>query len=683
MERIKRIINRELSWLSFNARVLQEAGDSLVPLVERMKFLGIFSNNLDEFFKVRIATIKRMIDVKMNSPKILGEKPKKLLLQIQNEVIRLQTESQRIYQDILKGLEAEHIFIVDETNLTSHQRTFVEDYFEEKVLSAISPIILDNVSAFPYLEDRTIYFGIILTRADGRKTYALMEIPTGVLPRFLELPNDGKKKCIILLDDVIRLNLKEAMALFKYEKYEAYTIKLTRDAELDIDNDLTKSFLEKISKSVGRRRKGQPVRLVYDKNIPRDFLEYIKKQLDLGNTDNLIPGGRYHNFKDFMNFPNVGDASLEFPPLPPMAHPDIRHGHSIIKLMDKKDVLLHFPYHKFSDYINLLREAAIDPEVEHIKICLYRIAKNSRVMSALINALHNGKKVTAVIELQARFDENSNIYWARQLEEAGAKVLFGIPGLKVHSKITLIIRKAQSKIRLYSVFSTGNFHDANAASYTDLALLTADQRIGREVDKLFDYLENPYIYPVFSHLLVSPQFMRRKLYSAINQEIIQAKAGEEAWMMIKINSLVDPEMVEKLYEANKAGVQIHVVVRGACSLRPGVPGLSENIHVVSIVGRYLEHSRIFIFCNGGNERYYISSADWMSRNLNNRIEVATPIYDPKLQLELKNIINCALRDNVKARIINKEQDNPYKRDESAPFNSQLELYRHYQKLAKV
>jgi len=680
MERIKRIINRELSWLSFNARVLQEAGDPTVPLVERIKFLGIFSNNLDEFFKVRIATIKRMIDVKMNSPRILGEKPKKLLLEIQNEVIRLQAESQNIYQEILRGLADENIFIVDEHHLTDTQKTFVEEYFENTALSAISPIFLDNVPGFPDLEDRAIYFAIILTRADGRKTYALMEIPTGVLPRFLVLPDDDDRKCIILLDDVIRLNLKEAMALFKYDKYEAYTIKLTRDAELDIDNDVTKSFLEKISRSVGRRRKGQPVRLVYDKHIPADFLDYIKKQLDLSDDDNLIPGGRYHNFKDFMNFPNIGSPALEYPPQPPVSHPDIKHGQSILRLLDQKDVLLHYPYHKFSDYINLLREAAIDPNVEHIKISLYRIARNSRVISALINALQNGKQVTAVIELQARFDENSNIYWARQLEEAGARVLFGIPGLKVHCKLTLITRRSGKALRHYSVVSTGNFHDGNAAAYTDLALLTADQRIGREVSKLFDYLENPFKYPVFTHLLVSPQFMRRKFYAAINREIAHARAGKEAWMMIKINSLVDPDMVEKLYEASQAGVQIHAVIRGACSLCPGIPGLSENIHAVSIVVRYLEHARIFIFCNGGNPRYFISSADWMTRNLNARIEVATPVYDPVLQQDLRHIIEVQLRDNVKARIFNKQQDNPYKRNQAPPVDAQKELYIHYQNL---
>lgn len=670
-------INRELSWLSFNARVLQEASDPSVPLVERIKFLGIFSNNMDEFFKVRVATIRRMIDLKMDSRKTLGEKPKKLLHQVQDKVIELQSKSLQTYYGILVELEHEKIYIVDETHLSPEQEQFVVTYFQDKVLSAISPIMFSNVDKFPYLEDRAIYLATKLTRANKEIEYAIVDIPTSVLPRFIQLPAIGDRKYIILLDDIIRFNIREVFAIFKYEKYETYTIKLTRDAELDMDNDLTKSFLEKISKSVTRRRTGQPVRFVFDKDIPKDLLKYLTKQLDFTDDDNLIPGGRYHNFNDFMNFPNVGSHALEYASSPPCPHPHIRLGKSLLKAIDDQDILLHFPYQKFTDYINLLREAAIDPDVTKIKTTLYRIAKNSRVISSLMNAVQNGKEVLVIIELQARFDENANIYWARRLEEIGAKVLFGIPGLKIHSKLTLITRKTDKRIRYYSVIGTGNFHEGNAAAYTDVSLLTSDQRIGREVEKLFDYFENPYRYPAFNHLLVAPQFMRRKIYALIDEEIRNARAGKEAWILLKINNLVDSDVIRKLYQASQAGVTVRMVVRGICSLVPGVPGLSENIKAVSIVGRYLEHSRILVTCNGGNERYYISSADWMSRNLNARIEVAAPVYDPNLQKELKFIIETQLQDNVKARIINAEQDNRYKRNHNPPLISQKALYEHY------
>ena len=675
-------INRELSWLSFNARVLQEASDPDVPLVERIKFLGIYSNNMDEFFKVRVATIKRMIDLKLDSKKLLGDKPKKLLQQVQVKVIEMQAKSQQTYHDILLELERKKIYIVDETQLSPEQQEYVVTYFNDKVLSAISPIMFSNVDKFPYLEDRTIYLAAKLTRANGDFEYAIVEVPTAVLPRFIELPGIDDRKYIILLDDIIRFNIRDVFAIFKYEKYETYTIKLTRDAELDMDNDLTKSFLEKISKSVKQRRIGQPVRFVFDKDIPKDLLKYLAKNLELDDDDNLIPGGRYHNFKDFMSFPNVGNPELEYLSAPPLSHPKIRTGKSILKIIDSQDLLLHFPYQKFSDYINLLREAAIDPDVRQIKITLYRVAKNSRVISALTNAVQNGKEVTVIIELQARFDENANIYWARHLEEIGAKVLFGIPRLKVHSKLTLITRRTGKRIRYYSVVGTGNFHEVNAVAYTDVLLLTADQRIGREVYKLFDYFENPFKYPNFNHLLVSPQFMRRKIYTLIDEEIRNAKAGREAWIILKINNLVDIDVIHKLYQASQTGVSIRLLIRGICSLIPGIPGMSENIQAVSIVGRYLEHSRIFVFCNGGAERYYISSADWMTRNLDARIEVATPIYDPNLQKELKYILETQLNDNVKARIIDAGQDNRYKRDQNPPLISQSALYEHYKDFLK-
>ncbi|MDP4210332.1 MAG: polyphosphate kinase 1 [Bacteroidota bacterium] len=679
MQNGKTIINRELSWLSFNERVLQEAADPTVPLAERIKFLGIFSNNLDEFFKVRVATIRRMIDLKFSNKKILGDDPEKLLTKIQETVIRLQKKFEAIYAEVLDELEKHNIFIIDETELNEEQSEFVMDYFEEKVQPALSPIMLRNLEKFPFLKDKSIYLATKLSRTKPQKDfeYALIEIPT-VLPRFLVLPKNGDKKYVILLDDVIRYNLNIVFAIFDYDNFEAYTVKVTRDAELDIDNDLSKSFVEKIQKGVSGRKKGQPVRFVYDEAMPRDMLKYLKNALDFDNYDSMIPGGRYHNFKDFMSFPNVGIPALENPPAPPCFHPKIKDERSILHRIDERDILLHYPYQKFSHFINLLREAAINPNVKSIKITLYRVASNSKIINALINAARNEKEVTVIIELQARFDEQSNIYWSRKLEEAGVRVHFGIPGLKVHSKLLLITLKTGKKNLLYAGVSTGNFHEGNANVYTDVTLLTANKKIAHEVYKVFDFFENTYKYYNFKHLLVSPQFMRHKLEGLIDHEIDNAREGKNAYIILKINNLVDSEMITKLYQASQNGVKIKLIVRGICSLIPGVPGMSENIEAISIVDKYLEHARIFIFCNNDDEKYYISSADWMTRNLDNRVEVASPIYDPQLQKELRDIIDIQLSDNVKSRIIDECQANIYKKDGSpAPVRAQVEIYNYY------
>jgi polyphosphate kinase len=679
----KQIINRELSWLSFNERVLQEAGDKTTPLIERLKFLGIFSNNLDEFFKVRVATIKRIVDLKVPSKATLGEKPKKLMQQIQERVLQLQQNSQAIFKGILNELEKENIFIIDETQLNSIQAGFVKQYFEDKVLPALSPIMLGNLDGVPFLKDKSIYLATKLFNPHEKKDvqYALVEIPTAVIPRFLVLPSNGQKKCVILLDDVIRYNLKDVFAIFPYTHFEAYTIKLTRDAELDIDNDVTKSFLEKVSKGVSGRKKGQPVRFVYDETMPKAMLKYLTDMLGLDESDSMIPGARYHNFKDFMSFPNIGGSHLEYEPTPAVPHPDILNEPSILRQVMKKDLMLHYPYQKFSHFINLLREAAIDPKVESIKITIYRAAANSKIINALINAARNGKNVVVVIELQARFDEKANIYWSRKLEEAGAKVLFGIPGLKVHSKLTLITSNINNKKVNIGAISTGNFHEGNGSVYTDVALISSDKRIANEVEKIFEYFENTYRFYDYKHLLVSPLFMRKKLIKLIDNEIKHAKEGKDAYIILKINNLVDPDMIKKLYQANCHGVKIKLIVRGICSLVPGIPGLSENIEAISIVDKFLEHARVFIFCNNNQEKYYISSADWMTRNLDTRIEVASPIYDPELQKELRNIIEFALKDNVKARIIDQEHTNAYRRNDSEErIRSQFEIYKYYKSL---
>lgn len=684
MSNQKTIINRELSWLSFNERVLQEAADPTVPLAERMKFLGIFSNNLDEFFKVRVAAIMRMIDLKMTNQKVLGEKPEKVLVKIKETVITLQRKFEAIYDELLQELEKQNIFIIDEKELNEEQANFVKEYFEEKILPALSPMMLQNLEKFPYLKDKSIYLATKLSKRKSKKMfeYALIELPTAVLPRFIVLPKIKEKKYIILIDDVIRYNLHQVFAIFDYDQFDAYTIKLTRDAELDIDNDLAKSFLEKVQKGVTGRKKGQPVRLVYDHEMPRDLLKYLKEQLEFDQYDSMIPGGRYHNFKDFMNFPNVGGPGLEYEPMPPSVNPQLKTSTSIFQTISKRDVLLHYPYQKFSHFINLLREAAINPDVKSIKITLYRVASNSKVINALINAARNEKEVTVVIEIQARFDEKSNIYWARKLEEVGAKIFFGIPGLKIHSKLLLITTKTGNRVSHFAGVSTGNFHEGNANVYSDMTLLTANKKITNEVEKVFDYFENTYKYFNYNHLLVAPQFMRNKLVSLIDHEIKNARNGKSAYMILKINNIVDNDMIQKLYQASQAGVKIKLIVRGICGLIPGVPGLSENIEAISIVDRYLEHARIFILCNNNEPKYYISSADWMTRNLDNRVEVASPIYDKAIQQEIQMIIDIQLNDNVKARIIDECQSNIYRKDtNSEAIRSQFEIYQCYKTLA--
>jgi len=683
MPQKKVFINRELSWLSFNERVLQEAADPNVPLVERLRFLGIFSNNRDEFFKVRVASLKRIITLGTKSKRMAGDNPNKLLEKI-NEIVKSQQKKfEETYLDVRKEMEREKLHMINEKQLNAAQAHFVKNYFHEHVLPVISPIMLHNVSTFPYLKDKSIYLAVKLTSKNDEvdTEYALIEIPTEELPRFILLPPEGDNKYMIILDDIIRYNLQDVFSIFKFDTFEAFTVKMTRDAELDIDNDLSKSFIEKISKSVEGRKQGQPVRFVYDEFIPQDMLRYITNQLELDKEDNLIAGSRYHNFKDFIGFPNIGDDHLVHEPLPPLSHERIKPQKSILEKIQEKDILLHVPYHKFSNFVNILREAAIDPQVETIYITLYRVGKKSRVINALINALRNGKKVVVVIELQARFDEDSNIYWSRILEEEGATILFGVKGLKVHAKLCLINKKLPNNIiQRYAVVSTGNFHEGNAKVYTDVLLLTADKRITGEVQKVFNFFDYTYRQYTYKHLLVSPLHMRRRIYNLIENEMRNAKEGKDAWIWVKINNIVDNDMARKLYEANNAGVKIKMIVRGICSVVPGIEGTSENMEAISIVDRFLEHSRIFVFCNGGDELYYLSSADWMTRNLDHRLEVACPIYDKDIQNEIKEMLEIQFRDNVKARIVSETQTNMYVSSNSPEkVRSQIAVYDYYKK----
>jgi polyphosphate kinase len=683
MKKNPKLIHREISWLSFNERVLQEAQDSDVPLVERIKFLGIFSNNLDEFFKVRVATIKRMIDFQEGSKTIEGEKPKKLMSMIQKKVLQLQNKFEYTFQNILNELEQEGVLIINELELNPIQAEFVKNYFDENVFPVLSPIILSNIDKFPYLKDKLIYLIVKLYSSEpGVKTdFALIEIPTNLLPRFLVLPSENDKKFIILLEDVIRFSLDDVFALFNFDHFESWIIKLTRDAELDMDNDISKSFLEVISKGLNSRKTGQPVRFVFDNALSRDLMEFLVDRLNLDEDNNLIPGGRYHNFKDFMNFPNVGGPSMVYKKDPPLPHPLIRKHKSIIKVMARQDFMLHVPYQDFNIFIRLLQEASIDPLVTEISITIYRAARNSKVVNALINAARNGKKVYVVIELQARFDEEANIYFSRKLEEVGARVSFGFQGLKIHAKLLNIIRKEGPRLVNYSCVSTGNFHEGNARVYSDLFLFTSDRRITSEVKRVFEFFESPFKNFTYRNLIKSPLYLRRKMYQLIDQEIRNAKAGKDAYIILKLNSLVDNEIIYKLYQANDAGVKIKLIVRGICSLTPGVPGLSENVEAISIVDKYLEHSRVLIFCNGGDELYYITSADWMTRNLDRRVEVACPIYDRQVQKQIRETLELQLRDNVKARIINAVQDNEYVQTGDAPrIRSQVETYEYYKKI---
>jgi len=670
------LINRELSWLAFNERVLQEAEDKSVPLIERIKFLGIFSNNRDEFFRVRVATLKRVLRHQKKAEELMGENPALLLDKIQKTVIDQQNKFEIVYQDILKELNRKKISILNEKQLSKQQGVFVKNHFKEKVMPSLFPIMLDPSAPFPYLKDKSGYLIVKLGRTGNEKKskFALIEIPTELQTRFVVLPKEKENNYIILLDDVIRYCLEDIFQNFEHDYFEAYNIKLTRDAEIDMDNDISKSFIEKISKGLKARKKGQPVRLVYDSKISPDILEFIMKKIRLGKEDNPIPGGRYHNFKDFMSFPNVGTVDLIYKKIQPLKHPDLVNQKSIFKVIKEKDVLVTYPYQSFDHIIDLLREASIDPKVQSIKITLYRVAKNSNVVKALINAIKNGKSVTAVIELQARFDEESNIFWANKLQEEGAKVIYGVPGLKVHSKMFSIARKENGKINYYTHIGTGNFNGDTSKVYTDHSLLTSDNRITEEVEKVFAFYEDNFKSGAYKHLLVSPFFMRKRLVQLINQEIRNAKAKKDASITLKLNNLVDPEMIKKLYEASSEGVKIKLIVRGICSLVAGVKGLSDNIEAISIVDKFLEHSRVFIFCNAGDEKYFISSADWMTRNLDHRSEVAVPIYDKTIQLQLKKIIDTLWKDNTKARILGSKQNNEYRKQPGKKVKAQEEIF---------
>ena len=647
---------RELSWLSFNARVLQEAADENVPIIQRLRYLGIFSSNLDEFFRVRVAEIRRLIVVSSGDKR---QRAKDLLETIQQQVSHLQREFDTIQTRVMAALEKRHIYIVDESALNKSQLSFVEEYFAAQVLPALEPILLTDELAIPALADESLYLAVDLKTAEGDQ-YAVMEVPSDVLGRFVAIPKgkDPQGKVYILLDDVIRACLPRAFrGVFDIQSADAYCFKFSRDAELEIEASINESLIEKMASSLRQRRKADAVRFVYDATMPEPLLEHLRKRLGFGRYDSLIPGGRYHNSKDYIGFPNAGPKYLEFKPQTPIRIPELDAVDNIFTALREKDYLLYYPYHPFDYVVDVLKTAAIDPSVTVIKICLYRVASNSQIVDALINAQYNGKRVRVVVELAARFDEQANIAWSERLTEAGIEVIFGIPGLKVHSKLFLIDRMEQGKLVRYSHIGTGNFNEKTARLYTDFTLLTSDPVICEDVNQVFDFLKYNYRRPDYKQLLVSPHTSRTGIMELIDGEIKNAREGFRAQLFFKCNNLVDKQLTLKLYEASQAGVEVRLVIRGMCSLLPGVSGISENIQAISIVDRYLEHPRVYVAHNRGVPKYFIGSADLMTRNIDSRVEVICPVTDEAAQTLLQDVLDQQWNDNSKARVIDSKQGN--------------------------
>jgi polyphosphate kinase len=681
--------NRELSWLSFNHRVLQEAKDQSVPLFERLKFLAIYSSNLDEFFRVRVASLRSLLALNDTTQKKLEFNPRFLLKKILDTVHLQQEEFGKIFrEEIIPKLEAENIFLVDDKSVSLNHKEFISNYFRDQVIPFIQPIILDKNKIATFLHNRSIYFALRLLPKQKKKSisprfkYAIVEIPAERLGRFVLLPSDNNKHYAIFLDDVIRLHLSALLPGYKIDS--CYSIKLTRDAELYIDDEFTGDLLLKIQKGLSKRKTGAPSRFLYDAEMPDDFLKYLRSALQLDRND-LVPGGRYHNFNDFFSFPNtlknIYKPHLENEPLPPLTSHELEGVVSVFDVISEKDVLLSFPYQSFAYVIKFLEEAADDVNVKSIKITLYRVADESLIIRSLIKAAENGKKVTAFVEVKARFDEESNFSSANALEKAGVKVYFSFPGLKVHSKLCLIERLEKNKFKYYTYLATGNFNEKTARIYCDHAFLTANQQFGKDAKRVFNFLERKNDKVKSKELLVAPKKMRKTFINLIDNEVQNAKEGKPAEILIKLNSLEDRKMINKLYNASNAGVKVKVIVRGICCLIPGINGLSENIEVISIVDRFLEHARILIFHNGGEKKYFLSSADWMKRNLSRRIEVAFPVYDKEIQKQLQKMIDLQLSDNVKARVIDREQKNEYLKDESdQKIRSQSDIYNLIKKL---
>lgn len=670
-------INRELSWLQFNARVLQEAADENVPLIERLRFLGIFSNNLDEFFKVRYATVKRIDEAGKGAKSELGGiKASELLEEITKIVINQQTESLKILDLIDKELEREKIHVINETEIDEAHHSFIKNYFYQEVSPALVVIVLSEDVDLSELKDSSGYLTVKMSNSNGTDQYALIEI-SKAMDRFIVLPNKGDSNYIIMIDDLLRYCLNDIFNIFKYDSISAHMVKITRDGELDFDSDLSKSFIDKLSDSVKDRKSGDPVRFVYDKNIDDDTLNLLLERMEIDTKDSMIPGGRYHNRRDYMGFPSLGRTDLLYKKIKPLPVKGLSFEESIFKTIAKKDYLVYTPYHTFSYVVKFLREAALDPQVKTIKITIYRLAQISHVASSLINAAKNGKKVTVSIELRARFDEAANIDYAEQMQDAGVNMLFGVPGLKVHCKMCVIEREESDKLVRYGFVSTGNFNESTAKVYTDFTLLTANAKILKDLNKVFNFFEVNYKVNRYKHIITSPHYTKSKLFALIDSEIDNAKNGKSAFIKLKMNSISSYKMIDKLYEASRAGVKIQMIVRGLCCLVPGIKGMSENIEIISIIDKFLEHTRLYIFSNNQDPKIYISSADWMTRNIDNRVEVTCPIYDKGIKQELQQLYDICWNDNVKARIIDKTQDNTYLKNSQPKVRAQFDTYNYY------
>ena len=672
-------INREVSWLQFNARVLQESDDKTVPLIERLRFLGIFSNNLDEFFKVRYATVKRIVEAgKGGKSELGGIKANELLDIITQIVIKQQSDSLEILSKIQKELESEHIYMVNETQIKPEHHDFIKNYFIQKVSPALVTIILSDNVELPNLKDSAAYLAVNLRLTNGNNQYALIEISKS-MNRFVVLPEINGNNYIMMLDDLLRYCLNDIFNIFDYSSITAHMIKITRDGELDLESDLSKSFIEKISDSVKHRQISEPVRFVYDKTIDKSTLSYLMEKMGIESTDSIIPGGRYHNRRDYMGFPSLGRTDLLYDEIEPLPVKGLSLETSIFKTIKEKDYLIHTPFHTFSYIVKFLREAALDPKVSTIKITIYRLAQISHVASSLINAAKNGKKVTVSIEIQARFDEQANIDYAEQMQQEGVNLIFGVQGLKVHSKMCVIERDENNKLKRFGFISTGNFNESTARIYTDYTLFTADQRILKDVNKVFDFFETNYRIFKYKHIITSPHYTEKSLFNLIDTEINKVKIGKPGRIRLKMNSLSSFKMVDKLYEASRAGVKIEMIIRGICCLIPGVVGMSENIEVISIVDKFLEHTRLYIFGEDKDAKIYISSADWMTRNIENRVEVSCPIYDLDLKHELIDNFNIYWSANVKARLLNSTQNNAYKKRKNPIIRAQFATYDYYYK----
>ena len=677
---MKNITARDISWLSFNGRVLQEANDISVPLKERIRFLGIFSNNLDEFFRVRVATLKRMIQLGGKKANMhLEEKPQQILDQIQTIVLEQQSEFNRIWESIIDELKKDKILLVTEAQLKKDQKAFVKQFFEEEVRSNIIPLMIESLPHMPYLREKSIYLGVVMHKKNSAydHKYALIEVPSRIVGRFVLLPNAGEEKQIILLEDVIRFNLPYIFSYFGYDHFSAHVFKVTKDAEIDIDNDVTTTFVQKIEHGLKNRRKGKPVRFIYDKEMDAGLLEYLMKRLNLSRKDNIIPGGRIHNFRHFMDFPDV--FKTKSTRRSSFTHPALQNTMRVTDVIIEQDVMLHFPYHSFNSVIDLLRESAIDPQVTTIKITAYRLASNSKVINALINAVRNGKEVIVMLELRARFDEEANLEWKEVLELEGVKVLIGSPTMKIHAKLCLIKRRTGKKTVQYGFVSTGNLNEKTAKIYGDHCLLTSNRSIMADINRIFRFIENTKTginhLKACKTLMVCPTGMRKQLMQMINTEIKHARAKKKASITAKLNSLSDVQLINKLYDAAAAGVVVNMVVRGIFCAQTEQRKLKNRMHAISIVDEYLEHARVLIFHNNGREKVFISSADWMVRNLDHRVEAAAMVTDQKIKEELMDIINIQLRDNVKARILDNQLSNNYVSSAGKKkIRSQIETY---------